>query len=59
MNSEYDIQAFTFNHYDVNSGYLHTKQTEISQIQSRQMKIFKISYYNVSDVLKNEMIKNN
>ena len=42
---------------DVNSGYLHTKQTEISRKQSEQTKIFKISYYIISEVLKNEMIK--
>jgi hypothetical protein len=42
---------------DVNSGYLHTKQTEISQKLSEQTKIFKISYYIISEVLMNEMIK--
>jgi hypothetical protein len=36
---------------------LHTKQTEISQKQSEQTKIFKISYYIISEVLKKEMIK--
>jgi hypothetical protein len=42
---------------EVNTGYLHTKQTEISLKQSEQTKIFKISYYIISEVLKNEMIK--
>jgi hypothetical protein len=32
---------------------LHTKQTEISQNQSEQTKVFKISYYIISEVLKN------
>ena len=36
---------------------MHTKQTEVSQKQSEQTKIFKISYYIIWDVLKNEMIK--
>jgi hypothetical protein len=42
---------------DVNSGHLYSKQTEISQKQTEQRKIFKISYYIISKVLKNEMIK--
>jgi uncharacterized membrane protein len=42
---------------DINSEYLHTKQTKISQKQSEHTKIFKISYYIISEVLKNEMIK--
>jgi hypothetical protein len=42
---------------NVNSGYLHTKQTEISQKQSEQTKIFKISYYIILEVLKNELTK--
>jgi hypothetical protein len=36
---------------------LHTKQTEMSQKQSEETKIFKISYYIISEVLKNEMTK--
>jgi hypothetical protein len=40
----------------VNSGYLHTKQTEISRKQSEQTKVFKISYYIISEVLKNKTI---
>ena len=36
---------------------MQTKQTEISQKQSEQTKIFKISYYIISEVLMNEMIK--
>jgi hypothetical protein len=39
---------------DVNSGYLHTKQTEISQKHSEQTKIFEISYHIISEVLKND-----
>jgi hypothetical protein len=42
---------------DVNCWYLHIKQTEISQKQSEQTKIFRISYYIISEVLKKEMIK--
>ena len=42
---------------DVISGYLHIKHTEISQKESEQTKIFKISYYIISEVLMNEMIK--
>jgi hypothetical protein len=44
---------------DVNSGYLQVNKTEITQRQSEQTKIFKISYYIISKVLKNEMIKIN
>jgi hypothetical protein len=36
---------------------LHINKIEITQRQSVQTKIFKISYYIISEVLKNEMIK--
>ena len=42
---------------DVNSGHLHINKIEITQRQRVQTKIFKISYYIISEVLKNEMIK--
>jgi hypothetical protein len=41
---------------DVNSGHLYINKTEITQRESLQTKIFKISYYVISEVLKNEMI---
>ena len=44
---------------DVNSGHLQVNKTEITQRQSEQTKIFKISYYIISKFLKNEMIKIN
>jgi hypothetical protein len=40
-----------------NSGHLDINKTEITQRQSEQTKIFKISYYIISEVLKKEMIQ--
>jgi hypothetical protein len=40
-----------------NSGHLDINKTEITQRQSEQTKIFKISHYIISKVYKNEMIK--
>ena len=42
---------------DVNSVHLHINKTEITQRQSVQTKIFKISYNIISKVLRNEMLE--
>ena len=57
MNTIYKLHFKSLCICDVNCWYLHIKQTEISQKQSEQTKIFRISYYIISEVLKKEMIK--
>ena len=42
---------------DVNSRHLHIKQTDISQKESEETKIFKRSYFIILKVLPNKTIK--